>query len=169
MQKYEDFAWTSPAALKRISLTATPWSFYLETMVWTQAVGLSGVVRPVLEGGSEHPPFGSLHVLSATQPGSEPTGEDNAARLAVLDLELQTAGIGSIPAVGSSFDGKHQECSRAVFGLSNSEACALGRRFGQVAIFAWHGPRWSLLACASDRREDRGWIWVDDAEQQARH
>lgn len=36
-------------------------------------------------------------------------------------------------------------------GLSNEEARQFGLRFGQVAVFAWQGPRWSLLASATDR------------------
>jgi hypothetical protein len=80
----------------------------------------------------------------------------------VLDRELHAAGITSIPAIGSSFDGNHSEESRAVFGLNDASARGLGRRFGQVAVFAWNGPRWSLLACASDRQTHRSWTWQED-------
>jgi hypothetical protein len=144
-----------------LAVADRPWSFYLETLVHFQTACVTGVVRPVRAGGSDQPPLGSLHVISATQPGSDPDSKESASRLAVLDLELRAAGIGSIPAIGSSFDGKHQEDSRAVFGLSDVEACELGVRFGQVAVFAWHGPRWSLLACAGRRRTDRNWLWQE--------
>ena len=163
MHVYEDFSWVSPGKLERLSAANEPWSFYLETMVHFQTAGVTGVVRPVRGGGSDQPPLGPLHVISATQPGSEPNSKESAARLAVLDVELRNAGIGSIRAIGSSFDGQHQEDGRALFGLSDSEACELGRRFGQVAVFAWHGPLWSLLACASNRRTDSYWLWQEAA------
>lgn len=104
-------------------------------------------------------PFGPLHVVSATQPGSDPDSYENVERLAVLDRELQDLGIESVPALGRSFDGKHQEQSRAVFGLDDIAARALGARFGQVAIFSWKGPWWSLLACTDARTERQAWRW----------
>jgi hypothetical protein len=79
--------------------------------------------------------------------------------MAVLDRELQAARLTSIHAIGVSFDGNHREDSRAVFGLDDAYARELGLRFGQVAIFAWRGPRWSLLACATDRQVHRAWRW----------
>jgi hypothetical protein len=162
MHDYADFLWTSPTELERLALTERPWNYYLETEVWFQTAELAGVVRPVLDGGSERPPLGSLHVISATQPGSEPGNEESTARIAILDAELRTAGIPSIQAVGRSFDGKHQEESRAVFGITDADAQELGLRFGQVAVFSWHGARWSLLACASARSTERGWSWTED-------
>ena len=63
---------------------------------------------------------------------------------------------------GAHWTGR-MERSLAVFGVTVEEALALGRRFGQVAIFDWEGPGWSLLACVGDRRTDRGWRWVADS------
>lgn len=59
--------------------------------------------------------------------------------MGVLDREQQDRAIESIPVVGSSLDGNHSENSRAVGGLDDTEARALGLRFGQVAVFAWSG------------------------------
>lgn len=101
--------------------------------------------------------LGPLHVITAVQPESEPESDETIARLGVLDRELHAAGITSIRAVGSSFDGNHREESRAIFGLDDALARRLGRQFGQVAVFAWSGPRWSLLACAADRQTHRRW------------
>jgi hypothetical protein len=52
-----------------------------------------------------------------------------------------------------------------VFGVDDTAARQLGQRFGQVAVFAWHGPRWSVLACVGDRRTDSGWRWTLDVPQ----
>lgn len=144
-----------------------PWRYYEQTAVRFDAPACSGRVVPVsdLGGGDESPPLGPLHVVTAVQPDRDPGTADSFARLEVLDRELTAAGIRSIPAVGSSFDGGHAEESRAVFGLSDDQARRLGLRYGQVAVFAWNGPRWSLLACATDRQTQRGWKWMTEVRR----
>jgi hypothetical protein len=159
MATYDDFPWTSATDLKRLAQLETPWSYYLKTEVYIEAGNRSGTVRPADAPALKRPPLPSLHVISATQPESDPAPGECAARLAVLVAELQATRIDSIRAVGSSFSGDHQEESRAVFGLTDDAARDLGIRFGQVAIFSWNGPRWSLLACADDRQEHRSWQW----------
>lgn len=164
VNEYEALPWTSLAELKDLAIKDLPWNFYLETEVYFETPERAGVVRPVREPGDTAPPWGPLHVISATQPGSDEDPEVSTARLAVLDRELResfTKPIRWIRAVGSSFDGAHHEESRAVFGLDDDAARALGVRFGQVAIFSWTGPWWSLLACASDRVERRPWQWSE--------
>ena len=159
MQEYDEFVWTPRPVLARLAEDRTPWEFYLNTMVQFETTEGGGIVRPAAErDGEPHPPFGPLHVVTAIQPDPEPDDVCDA-RMRVLDRFLHTAGIRSMPAVGSSFTGDHNEDSRAVFGLTDHQARDLGTRFGQVAVFAWHGPRWSLLACAGDRQSHRGWRW----------
>lgn len=162
VNEYEDLPWTSLAELKDLAIKDSPWNFYLETEVYFETPERAGVVRPVREAGDTDPRWGPLHVISATQPGPDPDPKETATRLAILDRELResfTKPIRWIRAVGSSFDGAHHEESRAVFGLDDDAARALGVRFGQVAIFSWNGPWWSLLACASDRVKRRPWQW----------
>jgi len=157
---YEEFTWAAPEHLARLASRDAPWNYYLQTQVRFEAAELSGTIRPLDgQGGGDLPPPGPLHVITAIQPDSEPGSDENTARMAVLDRELHDTGIRSIRAVGSSFDGTHSEDSRAVFGLDDAQARALGLRFGQVAVFAWSGPRWSLLACATDRHVHRAWQW----------
>jgi hypothetical protein len=156
---YDDFAWVSSTESAKIAQCTTPWEWYLATKVYIYTSELSGIVCPVESDGEADPPLGSLHVITAVQPGSEPDSDENLARMDVLDRELRAAGIRSTPAIGASFDGKHGEESRAVFGLDDAQARRLGRRFGQVAIFSWTGPRWSLLASAGDRKTHRSWRW----------
>ncbi|WP_369797567.1 DUF3293 domain-containing protein [Mycobacterium sp. UM_WGJ] len=111
------------------------------------------------EIGCTRTPLGLLHAITAMQPNTDPISAESVARMTALDREQQAAGVASIRAIGGSFDGIHRQESRAVFGLDDDQARAVGLRFGQVAIFAWQGPRWSLLACATDRQEHRGWRW----------
>lgn len=161
VREHGDFAWATSSALAQCAQLDFPWQHYLQTAVEFDADGQTGTVWPLdsAEIGCTHPPLGPLHVITAIQPDSDPTSAENAARMNVLDHELQAAGITAIRAVGVSFDRNHREDSRAVFGLDDDQALALGLRFGQVAVFAWRGPRWSLLACATDRQEHRGWRW----------
>lgn len=159
VQEYDDFVWTSRRDLAQLADERTPWEFYLNTMVRFDTAEGGGVVHPLAESAGEpHPPFGPLHVVTAIQPDPEPA-RVSCARMQVLDRYLHIAGIRSIPAVGSSFTGDHSEDSRAVFGLTDDQARDLGAVFGQVAVFAWNGPSWSLLACATERQSRRGWRW----------
>lgn len=161
MHAHGDFAWVDSCTLAHYAQRDFPWQHYLQTAVDFDVDGQVGTVWPLdlAEIGCTDPPLGPLHVITAIQPDGDPTSADSIARMAVLDRELHTHGIASGVAAGISFDGNHREDSRAVFGLDDDQARALGLRFGQVAIFAWQGPRWSLLACATDRQEHRGWRW----------
>ena len=159
---YEDFSWTAADDLARMAGDDTLWRHYEQTAVQFEAPGSSGRLVPIadLDGGGEHPPLGSLHVVTAVQPDSDPASVESLARIALLDRELVAAGIRSIRAIGASLDGEHAEESRAVFGFTDEQARKLGLRFGQVAVFGWCGPRWSLLACATDQQTHRGWKWI---------
>lgn len=158
---YDDFGWTSERELRQMAAGAKPWKYYLDTVVHFASESLTGTVVPVeTPPDSDTPPWGSLHVVSAVQPGTDPESLDNAARLKVLDDELFRLGLQAVPAIGAGIDSDYKEDSRAVFGLDDSSAQALGLRFGQVAVFGWRGPIWSLMACASTRRTDRSWRWI---------
>lgn len=162
MHTYDDFSWVDPGKLETMAVGDIPWKWYLATNVYFYAPEFSGTVCPVDSDGEDDPPLGPLHVVTAVQPKSEPGSDDNLARMEVLDHELTTKRLVSIRAVGTSFDRTHSEESRAVFGLDDDQARSLGRRFGQVAVFSWVGPRWSLLASASDREIHRSWRWKSD-------
>lgn len=162
MAAYDDFEWTLQEALAQHAHCDTTWNHYLATKVHVEAGDRAGTVWPADDGGEVDPPLGALHVINAIQPDTDPGSADNLARMAVLDHELKTLGLSAIPAIGASLDGSYQEQSRVVFGLTDTEARALGLRFGQVAVFAWAGPRWSLLACATERQQHRAWIWAGD-------
>lgn len=160
MPSYDDFTWAPADELERLARCEVPSRYYLETAVHFDDTELRGSVWPLTDGlAGEQPPLGPMHIVAAIQPTDDIEDTDADARLHVLDEELQSAGLSSIRAVGTSFDGTHSEESRAIFGLDDSRARALGCRYGQVAIFAWNGPRWSLLACAADRAVHRAWQW----------
>ena len=158
MQSYGDFQWTSAADLAERAHDSgpdEPWRFYRATAVHFA----DGMVLPSQDGDGDEPPFGPLHVISAVQPDADPEDTDSANRLGILDRELAERGVDAVPVVGTAFDGSHAENSRAVFGLTDDEARAIGLRFGQVAIFSWQGSWWSVLACATNRVDQRRWRW----------
>lgn len=155
MSTYGDFEWTPPAVLTALALDEFPWNYYLQTAVHFDG----GSVWPVEDAVHDDPPLGPLHVVNAVQPNSDASRIDNAGRMDVLDHELAARGLVTLHVVGASFDGTHREESRAVFGLADDDARALGERFGQVAVFSWRGPWWSLLACTASRCTHRRWQW----------
>lgn len=158
MQTYADFEWTSAADLAELAHDGgrdEPWRFYRATAMHFA----EGKVLPSPDGDGDKPPFGPLHVISAVQPDADPEDTDSANRLGILDRELAERGNSAVPAVGTAFDGSHAENSRAVFGLTDDMARAIGLRFGQVAIFSWQGSWWSVLACATDRVDQHRWRW----------
>ncbi|MFI8775331.1 DUF3293 domain-containing protein [Gordonia sp. NPDC062954] len=158
---HSDFVWPNRGELVRHAEDDDLWKQYLRTKVHIDSPAGGGTVWPA-ESGEVLPPLGPLHVITAVQPDSVPTSDENAARLSVLDHELDTESVHFMHAVGLSLDDDYHETSRAVFGLTDARARDIGGRFGQVAIFAWHGRRWSLFACATDRQTHRGWRWIQD-------
>ncbi|MCB0931249.1 MAG: DUF3293 domain-containing protein [Mycobacterium sp.] len=156
MATYSEFEWVPLARLAELARGNFPWNYYLATEVQFEG----GIVRPVEDGDCQIPPFGTLHVVSAIQPESDPGTTESAARMGVLDRELAVRGLCAVPVVGASLDGTYCEDSRAIFGLTNDEARTLGADFGQVAVFAWCGPWWSVLACGLDRSAHSRWRWT---------
>ena len=139
--------------------------YYLDALVWVWA----GAERATLLTGAEVGPLptdGALWVITACDPdGREFHIEENIARhadlLAVVDAE--SAGPGQVvpgrdaddghagprwwPAVGAAIDGTHHELSVALCGITEARACALGRRFGQLAIFEITADYLRLVPC----------------------
>ncbi len=155
MHDYADFAWTPEPEPAQLAAAPLPWGHYRSTAV--EFAGHGTLTPCDAADAGQVSPLAPLHVLSAVQPDGTPDSPDSRARLAVLDRELRSLGLQVIPTVGSALDGSHREDSRAVSGLDDAAARALGARFGQVAVFAWRGPHWSLLACVGDRADQRGW------------
>ncbi len=161
MNAFEDFRWTGVDELRRLALDDDLWRAYAETAVeFVLPDGGHLVVTPADDGDGDRPPLGPLHVITAVQPDGDPDSPDSAARGGVLAAELDGLGLRRLHAVGRSADGRHRESGFAVFGLDDDRARALGVRYGQVAVFAWHDAVWSLLASAADRRTDRRFGWA---------
>ncbi|MFF9452541.1 DUF3293 domain-containing protein [Streptomyces flaveolus] len=100
----------------------------------------------------------AVHVITAWNPRGRTASDDaNACAHRVLLDEVRHRGLTSWPAVGGDPSGTHQEESVAVTGLSDTAARALGRHFGQDAVFAWTPRAWRVLACENGAVAVSGW------------
>ncbi|WP_248960196.1 DUF3293 domain-containing protein [Sphaerisporangium perillae] len=105
-------------------------------------------------------PFGdvTLHVITGFNPGGRMAAAAvNARAQTALVAELDALGLTWRPAVGGDFTAGHAEDSVAVAGLDDRKARAIGRRYGQDAIFAWTPDAWHLLSCQDGRTATSGW------------
>jgi hypothetical protein len=97
-------------------------------------------------------------IITAENPNGEPADdEDNATATEALRHELESHGWFVLDAVGGDLDWVHTERSFAVLGPTEEQAVALGRKYGQQAIFGWDHERWLLLSCVDGHRERMHW------------
>jgi hypothetical protein len=117
-------------------------AIYLPTIVtveWRGAWRAAGAVAAAL---------GPLHVITAWNPGDErPSMEENGRRNALLHADLVALGLDPHPALGSDPRSTHAESSWAVTGISDADACALGAKYGQVAVFRITADTQTVLGC----------------------
>lgn len=79
--------------------------------------------------------------------------EENEKAQKQLSQYLQNRGLEYYDAVGYAVDGSHSEPSFAVFQISRERAAAIGRRFGQAAVFYFDGrpsSKGEILPCGED-------------------
>ena len=92
-------------------------------------------------------------VITAWNPDSEALADaENAERNERLSSDLTRLTDRIFPAVGRSPDGSWEESSFAIVGVAEAEVLALGRRYGQAAIFASDGTELRVLGCFG------GWV-----------
>lgn len=118
---------------------------YVSTVV--TVCGPDGVWIPVAQLALDR----VVHVLTAWNPGEHRPGrEENEAANLRLAQRLRATGMPVRDALGSSPDGSHQEEGFAVIGLKRADARALGRDFGQAAIFEIRDCRQIVVGCDGD-------------------
>lgn len=104
----------------------------------------------VVQPGVSHPQVpwtGLAHVITGWNPGRLATAEENNAANITLEKTLRATGLEVFPATGDAIDGTWSEESFAVVGMLRAQAVALGRRFGQLAIFEITANQVSVLDC----------------------
>ena len=108
-------------------------------------------------------------VLTAWNPSSQPLAiVANRARQRSLLGDLAALGHPCWPAVGWDPASAHREESVAVSGLTEGPARALGRRYGQEALYLWTRRAWEIVACGDGRRARLGWSLEEPAEPVSR-
>ncbi len=139
-----------------------PWEGYARTVVEIvrpEAVNL--VVQPAPAGQVGAWPWPSaqpVYILTAWDPGTaRPGAALNRRRQAALEAELAPVAVRTWVAVGVDAASGRGEEGVAVCGLAESDALALGARYGQDAIFAWTPVAWAVVACTGGRRVVAGW------------
>ncbi|MER7842183.1 DUF3293 domain-containing protein [Streptomyces sp. NPDC096040] len=136
------------------SAEPTQWANYRRAVVDIAFPAYSIRVAPgPSDGVSDLPyPLGRAHTIHIVT-AFNPRGRNTAVRanlraqhelVRILDLR----GLRWWPAVGGDAAGTHGEISAAVVGMDDAQARALGRQFGQDAVFAWSPASWRLLGCA---------------------
>ncbi|MFE7891723.1 DUF3293 domain-containing protein [Streptomyces sp. NPDC057412] len=150
--------------MQRFAPSGTPrnWDLYRAAVVDIRFAGRAVRVEPRPRGTTDGlfpvPGGSGVHVITAWNPWGRTVPEDVNERAHRLLLgEVRRQRLASWPAVGGDAGGTHQEESLAVTGLGDDEARALGRRFGQDAVFAWTPSAWRVLACGSDLVAVAGW------------
>jgi hypothetical protein len=116
-----------------MSSTDELWDAYAGALISCEADG----VRCRLRGPEVDPlPADPLFVLTAWNPGGverDRAANDEAER--VLERELAAADATTWRALGGSADGSWSEPGVAVANLDRDAACALGERYGQLAVY----------------------------------
>jgi len=100
-----------------------------------------------------------LYVVTACNPAGVVSPEPaNQQAHAALIRRLEADHVTSWEAAGGDPDWTRTEASFALIGVDEAYAKALGRDFGQDAIFEWTPTGLSVLACDGERRSSAGWI-----------
>ncbi|MEU5594944.1 DUF3293 domain-containing protein [Streptomyces sp. NPDC020298] len=139
------------------------WTHYQQAVVDIElpegTVRVAPAPRGVTVGSFPAPDGETIHVVTAHNPrGRLASRPDNdRAHREMLGL-LRRRELRWWPAVGGDADSRHTEVSAAIVGLSDHQARALGRQFGQDAVFAWSTTTWRLLSCSGPEEVlTRGW------------
>jgi len=110
-----------------------------------------------IEGEFADPAGRTIHVITADNPGRDVSAEANAAaheRLLARATELHWE---VVHAHGGDPSWTHVEACIAVFGAPVDEVLAIGREFGQDAVFEWTPSVWNLISCDGARRVESAW------------
>jgi hypothetical protein len=91
------------------------------------------------------------HVLTAYNPDGRAAAEaDNRAAARALRADHRLHGLVVLPSLGGHPDGAWLEPGVAIIGLSRDQARALGRAYGQLAVYELDGTIRRVIACDSD-------------------
>jgi Protein of unknown function (DUF3293) len=142
-----------------------PWAGYARTVVEIAGPRGTLTVRAACAGEAGAWPWetpAALFLLTAWDPGDERPGlHENRRRQASLEEDVRRLTDARWDAVGVDPETGRREEGVAAARLSETEATALGARYGQDAVFRWAPDAWEIVACTGDRRVVLGWAALD--------
>ena len=122
------------------------WETYTGAVIECEVDGRTVVLRGAV--ADRLPAAAPVFVLTAYNPGGiERDSEANERDEARLELELARRGIVCWPADGHSPDRSWSEPGVAIAGADRATACALGDRYGQLAVFELTDDEVRLVEC----------------------
>ena len=137
------------------------WDDYTEAILRLDLPDAEIEVAPAAFGRTEgtFPGEGRpFHIITAYNPGGHlSSADDNALAQSRLTDRVTETALEYYPAAGGDRAWEHVEPSLAVLGLDRDQACALGREFGQDAIFEWSPTGLAVLSCSDARVHYTGW------------
>jgi hypothetical protein len=125
-------------------------------------------IKPAALGKPHHIDFpdthgGTIHVITAYNPAGEVVPDEvNTLAHERLAGRLKELGSTYLAATGGDVEWTHVEPGFAVVGMTAEDARALGREFGQEAIFGWSPTALVVLSCDTSRIHMTGWSVVPD-------
>lgn len=139
------------------------WDEYVRAVVRIELADGLMQIAPAPQGRADGTfpdvPNDVLYVVTAFNPGGliSPETANQQAHTA-LTRRLEADHVTCWEATGGDPGWTHTEAGFALVGVTEAYARALGRAFGQEAIFEWTPTELSVLACDSERRSCAGWI-----------
>lgn len=147
------------------------WGEYIRAVLCIELAQGPRWIKPALPGQSHDVIFPdsagrTVYVITAFNPaGKVAPKEANEVAQQRLTSKLEEIGATYLPAAGGNLEWTHVEPSLAVIGMSQEDARALGREFGQDAIFGWSPTTLTVLSCDTDKVHHTGWdVLRDPAE-----
>lgn len=139
------------------------WDEYVRAVVRIELADVLVQIAPAPPGRADGTfpdvPNHVLYVVTAFNPGGlvNPEPVNQQAHTALI-RRLEADHVTYRAAAGGDPGWTHTEAGFALVGVDKAYAKALGRDFGQEAIFEWTPAELSVLACHGERRSSAGWI-----------
>ncbi|MDH3425526.1 MAG: DUF3293 domain-containing protein [Acidimicrobiia bacterium] len=109
-----------------------------------------------------------VHIVTAYNPGGVVSdAASNAARHRSLVDAVAALGVETLETIGSGPDGSIPEPGLLMAGLVRETAIAVGRRFGQSAIYEWRNDGLEVLGVDTPSSRVLGWRLAEDRSSAA--
>jgi hypothetical protein len=131
--------------------TDDDWDLYADAVIDCEIDGRTHALRGP-DAGPLPGRVATVFVLTAYNPGgvARDVARDEADERA-LERDLVAGGVTNWAASGRSRDASWSEPGVAVAGIDRAGGCALGRRYGQLAVFELTADEVRVVRCADEQ------------------